>query len=103
MKGFEELQTGLGRAWGLNRPGAGVDHVLVVLPSYSLGESLLSHYAERIPALEHRYLVAHLMLHRIKACEMVFLSCEETGDEVLDYTRRWCRPTVAPAHGSASA
>jgi hypothetical protein len=54
MAGFEKLQAGLGRAWGLNRPGVGVDHVLVALPSYSVGESLLSYYAERIPALDGR-------------------------------------------------
>jgi len=51
MAGFEKLQAGLGRAWGLNRPGVGVDDAL---PSYSVGESLLSYYAERIPALDGR-------------------------------------------------
>ena len=56
MNSFEQLQAQLGPAWALNRPGVGVDHVLVVLPSFSVGESLLSHYADRIPALEHRYL-----------------------------------------------
>ena len=56
MKTFEELQTNLGSVWSLNRPGSSVEHVVVVLPSFSMGESLLSHYATRIPALEHRYL-----------------------------------------------
>ena len=74
MNSFDQLQAQLGRIWALNRPGVGVDHVLVALPSFSVGESLLSHYASRIPALEHRYLVAHLLLHRIKACELVFLT-----------------------------
>jgi hypothetical protein len=85
MKSFNELQAQLGRPWALNKPGGRVEHVLVALPSFSLGESLLSHYAARIPALEHRYLVAHLMLHRIEACEVVFLSCSAPGDDVLDY------------------
>src|SRR5919106_5297355 len=85
MESFEELQERLGAAWALNKPGVGVDHVLVVLPSFSVGESLLSHYADRIPALEHRYLLAALMLHRIEACEMVFLSTTPPGDEVLRY------------------
>ena len=85
MNSFEELQARLGPAWALNQPGVGVDHVLVALPSHSVGESLLSHYASRIPALEHRYLLAHLLLHRIEACEMVFLSCQAPGQEVLDY------------------
>ena len=44
MKTFEELQTSLGPVWSLNRPGSSVEHV-VVLPSFSMGESLLSHYA----------------------------------------------------------
>ena len=78
MKTFEELQTTLGPVWNLNRPGSSVDHVVVVLPSFSMGESLLSHYATRIPALEHRYLVTSLMLHRIKTCELVFLT--SSGD-----------------------
>ena len=85
MKTFEELQADLGPFWSLNRPGSGVDHVVVVLPSFSVGESMLSHYAARIPALEHRYLVTSLMLHRIEACELVFLTCQAPGRRVLDY------------------
>jgi hypothetical protein len=85
MESFEQLQARLGRAWALNKPSVGVEHVLVVLPSFSVGESLLSHYASRIPALEHRYLVTHLLLQRIQACELVFLTCQAPGQEVLDY------------------
>lgn len=85
MKTFEELQVDLGSVWSLNRPGSDVDHVVVVLPSFSLGENLLSHYAARIPALEHRYLVTSLMLHRIEACELIFLTCQAPGRRVLDY------------------
>jgi PGM1 C-terminal domain len=85
MKGFEQLQAELGRALALNKPGVGAEHMLVALPSFSVGESLLSHYASRIPALEHRYLVAHLLLHRIQGCELVFLTCQAPGQEVLDY------------------
>jgi|SRR5215469_11945889 len=85
MTPFNALQERLAQVWGLNKPGIGVDHVLVALPSFSVGESLLSHYAARIPALEHRYLVAHFLLHRIAACEVAFLSCAAPGDEVLDY------------------
>jgi PGM1 C-terminal domain len=85
MKTFEELQVDLGPLWSLNRPGSNVDHVVVVLPSFSLGENLLSHYAARIPALEHRYLVTSLMLHRIEGCELIFLTCQAPGGRVLDY------------------
>lgn len=82
---FEELQARLGEAWALNRPSVGKEHVLIALPSFSVGESLLSHYADRIPALEHRYLLAMLMLWRIEACEMIFLSTTPPADEILDY------------------
>jgi PGM1 C-terminal domain len=85
MKTFEELQANLGAVWSLNRPGSAVDHVVVVLPSFSIGETLLSHYATRIPALEHRYLVTSLMLHRIEGCELIFLTCQAPGRRVLDY------------------
>jgi hypothetical protein len=50
-----------------------------------MGESFLSHYATRIPALEHRYLVTSLMLHRIETCELVFLTCQAPDSRVLDY------------------
>jgi PGM1 C-terminal domain len=68
VKSFDEVQRLLPDALMANRPASGVDHVLVALPSYSVGESLLSHYADRIPALEHRYLVsrgAGVVLHML--------------------------------------
>ena len=98
METFEELQARLGTALALNRPGAGVEHVMVALPSFSVGESLLSHYAERIPALEHRYLLAQLMLHRIESCEMVFVSSQAPSAEVLAYYA-----SLVPAQRRASA
>ncbi|HVE91226.1 MAG TPA: peptide ligase PGM1-related protein [Actinomycetota bacterium] len=82
---FSEVQAKLGAAWSLNKPGVETNHVLIVLPSYSIGESLLSHYADRIASLEHRFLVAFLMLDRIPGCEMVFLTSEAPSDEVIDY------------------
>jgi hypothetical protein len=85
VRTFDELQAGLGPALSLNRPGSTTVHVLVVLPSYSLAESLLAHYADRIPALEHRYLVAIGVLGRVDSCEMVFVTSREPGAEVLDY------------------
>jgi hypothetical protein len=85
MKTFQELQADLPYVWSLNRPGSTVEHVVVVLPSFSVGESMLSHYAARIPALEHRYLVTSLMLHRIEGCHLVFLTSRAPGRRVLDY------------------
>lgn len=76
---------GLAGALAANRPDSGIDHVVVALPSYSLGESLLSHYVDRIPALEHRYLVSMLVLHRIPRCCTVFVATRHPGEEVLDY------------------
>jgi hypothetical protein len=82
---FAELQKRLGAVWAFNTPGAGVEHVLVALPSFSVGESLLSHYTTRIPSLEHRYLLAQLMLHRISGCELVFVTCAPPEPDVLGY------------------
>lgn len=92
VSSFGKVQAGLGDVWALNRPGTTRDHVIVALPSFSVGESLLSHYRERIPALEHRYLLASLMLHRIESCEMVFVSCEAPGDEIVEYYTALVRP-----------
>ncbi|MEZ5166104.1 MAG: hypothetical protein R2695_06300 [Acidimicrobiales bacterium] len=55
------------------------------MPSYSLGESLLSHYADRIAALEHRYLVSVLLLGRIPDCELVFVCSQEPEPEVIQH------------------
>src|SRR3954469_14009413 len=84
MGDVEEVKERLAAALDANRPGSG-EHVLIALPSFSLGGSLLDHYAARIPALEHRYLNAHLLLHRIEGCELVFVSCEAPADDVVDY------------------
>jgi hypothetical protein len=85
VRSFEELQAGLGAALSLNAPGSTTEHVLVVLPSFSLGESLLAHYGDRIHALEHRYLVTLAVLARVESCEMVFVGSQDPGSEVLDY------------------
>ncbi|GAB2684405.1 peptide ligase PGM1-related protein [Kribbella swartbergensis] len=84
MTEIRQLQGRLGTVWSMNRPG-GPPHVLVVLPSFGLGESILSHYADRIPALEHRYLLATLMLPRFERCEMVFVCSQEPSPEVVEY------------------
>lgn len=85
MQEFDELQGRLGEALAANQAGSGVDHVLIALPSFSVGESLLSHYLERIPGLEHRYLLALLMLHRIESCEFAFITCCAPHPEIVDY------------------
>lgn len=85
MDDFSVFQSRLGEAIAANAAGSTVPHVLVALPSFSVGESLLSHYADRIPALEHRYLLAQFMLPRIENCELVFISSQAPSQEVLNY------------------
>jgi hypothetical protein len=82
---FDALQGRLGPALEANRPGSTTDHVMIALPSYSVSESLLSHYGNRIPSLEHRYLNAIVIPSRIPACEMVYVSTRAPLPEVLDY------------------
>ena len=93
MADFERVQAKLPAALAANMPGSAVDHVVVALPSYSVGESLLSHYVERIPALEHRYLQAQLLLNRID-CDFVFLCSSRPTGEVFDYYRAIVRTYV---------
>ncbi len=82
---FSALQADLGTAWLANLPGTDTEHVLIVLPSHSAAETLIAHYGPRVRALEHRYLVAYLMLHRVRHCEMVFLCTQEPDREVIEY------------------
>ncbi|MCI0585056.1 MAG: hypothetical protein L0227_19550 [Chloroflexi bacterium] len=82
---FAEIQERLGPALSANRLGSTTDHVMIPLPSYSVSESLLSHYGDRIPSLEHRYLNAILIAGRIPACEIVYVSSRAPAPEVVDY------------------
>lgn len=82
---FAALQARLEACLALNTPDSSVDHVLIALPSFSVGESLLSHYVERIPALEHRYLLAALMLPRIERCELIFICSQAPSSEIVDH------------------
>ena len=75
----------LARARSANRPGSDVPHTIVVLPSYSVGPSLLAHYGPRIPALEHRQLLTTLMLSRVPACEVVFVTARRPSERELEY------------------
>lgn len=57
----------------------------VVLPSYNLGASAHEHYARRLPALEHRFLVDILQLARVEGCTMLFVLSQAPEAEVIDY------------------
>ncbi len=78
-------QRGLEKALALNESGSTEPHVLIAMPSFSLGESTLAHYAARIPALEHRYLNAAFLLTSIPGCAVVYLCTEPPSPAVLDY------------------
>jgi hypothetical protein len=81
---FDAVQRRLGEALDANRAESGVDHVLIILPSYSVSESILSHYGNRIASLEHRYLNALLIAGRIRSCEIVFISTRRPDAATLD-------------------
>jgi hypothetical protein len=82
---FAQLQQRLGPALAANRAGSTMPHVLIAMPSYSVSESLLSHYGNRMASLEHRYLTAIVLPSRIPACEIVYVSTKAPEPEVLDY------------------
>jgi hypothetical protein len=85
MREFTVLQRRLPAVWRASRPPGGSEHVRIVLPSYNLGASALEHYAHRLPALEHRFLVEILQLARVEGCTLVFVLCQEPDVEVVDY------------------
>lgn len=80
---FQQLQQDLEAVYALNSPESTVPHVVVALPSFSVGESLLSHYSSRLPALEHRFLAALLML-RMPAARLVYFCSAEPDAAVMD-------------------
>jgi hypothetical protein len=94
--GRDALQARLPAALAANQPGSGVDHVVVALASYSIGESLLEHYEDRLPALEHRYLNGLLALHRIPECELLFVCSEAPPAELMAYYR-----AIVPSESAA--
>jgi hypothetical protein len=98
VQGFDTLQASLNRAVRLNRPGQDWPHVIVVLPSLSLGEAVLAHYGPRLPALEHRYLASFFMLPRIPNGEVVYVSSLAPSEEVMDY----CAALLPPGAGDSA-
>lgn len=84
MEGFN-APSRLHRARSASQPGSRVPHTVVVLPSYSVSDSLLAHYAHRIPALEHRQLLSLLMLPRTPGMRIVFVTSLLPERRVLDY------------------
>ncbi|MGQ0521399.1 MAG: peptide ligase PGM1-related protein [Actinomycetota bacterium] len=80
---FRRVQAKLVDAWRADLEGSTTDHLVVALPSYSVDAVLLSHYAERLPALEQRYLVSILLLKNPHT-RLAYLSCTSPPDYVVD-------------------
>lgn len=85
MGSFLKPRTRLARALSANQPGSSTPHTVVVLPSYSVGESMLAHYGHRIPALEHRQLLSVLMLPHVERAQILFVTSQRPERKVLDY------------------
>lgn len=83
--GAVDSQGRLSLARAANRPGSSVPHTVVVLPSYSVSPSLLAHYGQRIPALEHRQLLTMLRLPLVPKSEIIFVTAKLPEERELDY------------------
>lgn len=83
MDDLDRLQSRLADSLARNVADSTDRHVVIVLPSFSVGESLLSHYASRLPALEHRFLVSLFML-RFPAVRIVYICSAAPSDDVVD-------------------
>lgn len=99
MAGFDsradfDPRAALARALAANRPGSTTPHTVVVLPSYSVGDSLLAHYATRLLGLEHRQLHTLFMLARVQSCELVFVTSLHPGKDVFDYYLSFMPPRL---------
>lgn len=92
MDAFGHLQAGLRAVLEANAPGSTVDHVVVALPSFSMGETLLAHYATRLPSLEHRYLLGALQVGRTPGAHVVLVTSGPPSGDVLDYYSRLASP-----------
>ena len=106
VRSFDELQAGLGPVLGLHRDGGGSEHVVVMLPSLSLGASVESYYDTLLPRLEHRFLLGLTMLRHRPGCEVIVMLAVAPDPVVWDYyldlaaphrSGGWC-PAGAPGH-----
>jgi hypothetical protein len=85
MDSFVDWTGRLAHARAAHHPGSRTPHTVVVLPSYSVGDSLLAHYAHRVPALEHRYLLGFLGIPRVPTEQLIFLTSLRPSPQVIDY------------------
>jgi len=92
MDAFDALQERLSTVCRVHRPGSTRPHVVVMLPSISLGPTILLHYQPRLAAYEHRFLLAALGLARTPGAELVLVTCGPVTDDVIDYYTRLADP-----------
>lgn len=88
------IEPRLAAALEANRPDSTTEHVSIALPSYSVSETILSHYGARIPSLEHRYLASLLMPSRIPAVNIVYVSTQRPEQAAIDYYPGLLSPEV---------
>ena len=79
------IEPRLAAALEANRPDSTTEHVSIALPSYSVSETILSHYGDRIPSLEHRYLASLLMPSRIPSVNIVYISTRRPEQAAIEY------------------
>lgn len=85
MNALVDSSPALALARAANRPDSQTPHTVVVLPSYSVGPSLLEHYAGRLPVLEHRYLLWLLSLPLVPTSRIIFVTSVRPAHQVIDY------------------
>jgi hypothetical protein len=88
LSGVIDAPDRLSQVLAANTAASDVPHVVVAMPSFSVGETLLSHYGHRLPALEQRFLVAALMTHRLPQARLVFVGSVAPDPAVVEYYRR---------------
>ncbi len=81
---YAAVQRMLAAAWRPDMLKEREPRVVIVMPSFSMAPALLAHYAERIPALEHRDLYCVLLLAN-PACRVVYLSGQRVPDYLVEY------------------
>jgi hypothetical protein len=85
MSGSYSSAPHLARIGLRSKPASRRGHTVVVLPSYSVGDAQLAHYAERVAALENRQLLSMLRLLGAPRSRMLFITSRSPAQAELDY------------------
>ncbi len=83
MLDFDQLQETLPPLYALTTPDSTTPHTVIVLPSFSIGETMMSHYASRLGSLEHRFLVAVVLL-RMPSVRILYVCSQKPDESVVD-------------------